>query len=98
MDSLKLTCNELNLISSQSYCRNMDFKFVVNFPKLISKMDYLRHYNYVTGRNHDLLHQLAFLTLCDQAFNPPILGGKIIELAKFCFMNKRLETNLSFFR
>ena len=34
---------------------------------------------------------------CDQAFNPPFLGGKIIELAKFCFMNKRFETNLSFF-
>ena len=41
--------------------------------------------------------QLAFLTLCDQATNPPFLGGKIIELAKFCFMNKRFETNLSFF-
>ena len=41
--------------------------------------------------------ELAFLTLCDQAFNPPFLGGKIIELAKFCFMNKRFETNLSFF-
>ena len=43
--------------------------------------------------------QLAFLKLCDQAFNPPFLplGGKIIELAKFCFMNKRFETNLSFF-
>ena len=41
--------------------------------------------------------ELAFLTLCDQAFNPPFLGGKIIELAKFCFMNQRFETNLSFF-
>ena len=41
--------------------------------------------------------QLAFLTLCDQAFNPPFLGGKINELAKFCFLNKRFETNLSFF-
>ena len=41
--------------------------------------------------------KLAFLTPCDQAFNPPILGGKIIELAKFCFMNKRFETNLPFF-
>ena len=40
---------------------------------------------------------LAFLTLCDQAFNPPFLGGKIMELAKFCFMNKRFVTNLSFF-
>ena len=40
---------------------------------------------------------LAFLTLCDQAFNPPFLGGKIIELAKFCFMNKRFEPDLSFF-
>ena len=26
-------------------------------------------------------NQLAFLTLCDQAFNPPFLCGKIIELA-----------------
>ena len=42
------------------------------------------------------LDQLAFLTLCDQAFNPPFLGGKIIELAKFCFMNKRFEPSLSF--
>ena len=44
-----------------------------------------------------VLAELAFLTLCDQVFNPPFLGGKIIELAKFCFMNKRFETNLTFF-
>ena len=42
-------------------------------------------------------YQLAFLTPCDQAFNPPFLGGKIIELAKFCFKNKRFEPSLSFF-
>ena len=41
--------------------------------------------------------QLAFLTPCDQAFNPPFLGSKIIELAKFCFKNKRFEPSLSFF-
>ena len=41
--------------------------------------------------------QLAFLTPCDQAFNPPFLGGKIIELAKFCFKNKSFEPSLSFF-
>ena len=41
--------------------------------------------------------QLAFLTPCDQAFNPPFLGGKIIELAKLCFKNKRFEPRLSFF-
>ena len=41
--------------------------------------------------------QLAFLTPCDQAFNPPFLGGKIIELAKFCFKNKKFEPSLSFF-
>ena len=41
--------------------------------------------------------ELAFLTLCDQAFHPPFLGGKIIELAKFCFKNKRFEPSLSFF-
>ena len=40
---------------------------------------------------------LAFLTPCDQAFNPPFLGGKIIELAKFCFKNKRFEPSLLFF-
>ena len=34
---------------------------------------------------------LAFLTPCDQAFNPPFLGGKIIELAKFCLKNKDLN-------
>ena len=44
-----------------------------------------------------LYNQLAFLTPCDQAFNPPFLGGKIIELAKFCFKNKRFEPSLSFF-
>ena len=43
------------------------------------------------------LIQLAFLTPCDQAFNPPFLGGKIIELAKFCFKNKRFEPSLLFF-
>ena len=41
--------------------------------------------------------QLAFLTLCDQAFNPPFLGDKIIELVKICFKNKRFEPCLSFF-
>ena len=41
--------------------------------------------------------QLAFLTPCNQAFNPPFLGGKIIELAKFCFKNKSFEPSLSFF-
>ena len=46
------------------------------------------------GANNDM--QLAFLTLCDKAFNPRFLGGKIIEF-KFCFMNKRFDTNLSFF-
>ena len=42
-------------------------------------------------------NQLALLTLCDQAFNTPFLGGKINELAKFCFLNERFETNLSLF-
>ena len=32
-----------------------------------------------------LISKLVFLMLCDQAFNLPFLGGKIIELAKFCF-------------
>ena len=41
--------------------------------------------------------QLAFLTPCDQAFNPPFLGGKITELAKFCLKNKRFEPSLSLF-
>ena len=41
--------------------------------------------------------ELAFLTPCDQAFNSPFLDGKIIELAKFCFKNKRFEPSLSFF-
>ena len=48
-------------------------------------------------RMYNVLMQLAFLTACDQAFNPPFLGGKIIELAKFCFKNKRFEPSLSFF-
>ena len=52
------------------------------------------HFSY---RISSLLEKIAFLTLCDQAFNPPFFGGKIILLAKFCFMNKRFETNLSFF-
>ena len=37
------------------------------------------------------------VTPCGQAFNPPFLGGKLIELAKFCFKNKRFETSWSFF-
>ena len=37
--------------------------------------------------------QLAFLTQCDQDFNPPFLGGKIIELAKFCLMNGVRKAN-----
>ena len=54
-------------------------------------METLFHY----GRKEN--DELAFLTLCDNAFNPPYLGGKIIELVKICFMNKRFDTNLSFF-
>ena len=41
--------------------------------------------------------QLALLTLCDQALNPPFLGGKIIELGKFCFIKKKIERSFSFF-
>ena len=40
--------------------------------------------------------ELAFLTLCDQALNPPFLGGKIIEFGKFCFIKKKNERNFSF--
>ncbi len=40
---------------------------------------------------------LAFLTLCDLALNPPFLGGKMIELGKFCFIKTRFEPNLSCF-
>ena len=43
------------------------------------------------------LRQLAFLTLCDQALNPPFLGGKMIELGKFCFIKTKFEPNLSCF-
>ena len=43
------------------------------------------------------LVQLAFLTLCDQALNPPFLGGKMIELGKFCFIKTKFEPNLSCF-
>ncbi len=41
--------------------------------------------------------QLAFLTLCDLALNPPFLGGKMIELGKFCFIKTKFEPNLSCF-
>ena len=52
---------------------------------------------YEKSLNFTTFAKLAFLTPCDQAFNPPFSGGKIIELAKFCLMNKRFEPNLSFF-
>ena len=52
----------------------------------------------LTLQRENQLKKLAFLTPCDQAFYPPFLGGKIIELlAKFCFKNKRFEPSLSFF-
>ena len=51
----------------------------------------------IFGLKSIIKHLLAFLTPCDQAFNPPFLGGKIIELGKFCFKNKRFEPSLSFF-
>ena len=41
--------------------------------------------------------ELAFLTLCDQALNPPFLGGKMVELGKFCFIKTKFEPNLSCF-
>ncbi len=31
-------------------------------------------------------NELAFLTLCDLALNPPFLGGKMIEIGTFCFI------------
>ncbi len=40
---------------------------------------------------------LAFLTLCDLALNPPFLGGKMIKLGKFCFIETKFEPNLSCF-
>ncbi len=44
--------------------------------------------SYATWKN-----ELAFLTLCDQALNLPFLGGKMIELGKFCFIKTKLEPN-----
>ncbi len=41
--------------------------------------------------------ELAFLTLCDLALNPPFLGGKMIELGKFCFFKTKFEPNLPCF-
>ena len=41
--------------------------------------------------------ELAFLTLCDLALNPPFLGGKMIQLGKFCFIKTKFEPNLSCF-
>ncbi len=38
-----------------------------------------------------ILIQLAFLTLCDLALNPPFLGGKMIEIGKFCFIKRNLN-------
>ncbi len=61
-------------------------------------------FNYIwatSGWHHVLLNRptnhnnkLAFLTLCDLALNPPFLGGKIIELGKFCFIKTEFEPNL----
>ena len=76
------------------------------FEKIMKKVDLTSYEYFLLGDiSVDLMPggtsvnatKLAFLTLCDQAFNPPFLGGKIIELSKFCFMNKRFETSLSFF-
>ena len=39
----------------------------------------------------------AFFTLCDQALDRPFLGGKLIELGKFCFIKAKIEQNFSFF-
>ena len=44
---------------------------------------------YIVNATAPRQFQLAFLTPCDQAFNPPFLGCKIIKLAKFCFKNKK---------
>ena len=42
--------------------------------------------------------KLAFLTLCDQAFNPPFLLWQNYGITQILFlMNKRFEPNLSFF-
>ena len=30
------------------------------------------------------------------ALNPPLFGGKIIELGKFCFIKKKIQRNFSF--
>ena len=42
---------------------------------------------------------LSYATsLCDLALNPPFfLGGKMIELGKFCFIKTKFEPNLSCF-
>ena len=59
-----------------------------------------KHVCQTYGERHNKItvYQLAFLTLCDLAlFNPPFLGGKMIELGKFCFIKTKFEPNLSCF-
>ena len=71
--------------------------FFSNYIQLIDQFEKksVRQNMNIYGYTHP--SQLAFLTLCDQAFNLPFLSGKVIELAKFCFMNKQFDTNLLFF-
>ena len=88
----------LNMARKRGLAINFEFLFVRNccfgeFFALFSPQIVV----WLTTSVNLLFEQLAFLTPCDQAFNPPFLGGKIIELAKFCFKNKRFEPSLSFF-
>ena len=35
----------------------------------------------------------AFLMLCDQTLKTAILGGKIIKIRQFCFIETKCESN-----
>ncbi len=60
-------------------------------------MPYFLSYSASSEKVSSYLEELAFLTLCDLALNPPFLGGKMIELGKFCFIKTKFEQNLSCF-
>ena len=64
-------------------------------------MPYFLSYSASSEKVSSYLEELAFLTLCDLALNPPFLGGKMIELGKFClefcFIKTKFEPNLSCF-
>ncbi len=85
------------MITQLSFYIAKDVRYYTLFFEKVCSCSHLRGAKLHTIFRVYMELKLAFLTLCDLALNPPFLGGKMIELGKFCFIKTKFEPNLSCF-